>query len=116
VCPCRRIAAAILDRSSHQEHGLSSSLVVVARMLGMLVGLSALAAFGIRRFNQLAAVGPAIPGGSNAAAIEAAIRARVATALTQEYHEIFLVAAAVCGVAAVVAAISLARVRVPVAA
>ena len=110
------VAAAILDRSSHQEHGLSSSLVVVARMLGMLVGLSALAAFGIRRFNVLAAQGPTIPGGSDASVIEAAIRARVATALTQEYHEIFVIAAAVCAAAAVVAAISLARVRVPVAA
>ena len=109
------VAAAILDRSSHAAHGLSSSLVVVARMLGMLVGLSALAAFGIRRFNQLAAQGPPIPSGARAAAIEAAIRARVASALTQEYHEIFLIAAVVCGLAAVVAAISLARVRVVVA-
>ncbi|GAC1328407.1 MAG: MFS transporter [Candidatus Dormibacteria bacterium] len=103
------VAAAILDRSGGNQHGLSSSLVVVARMLGMLVGLSALAAFGIRRFNQLAASGPPIPTGARAAAIEAAIRSRVAAALTQEYHEIFLIAAAVCAVAALVAAVSLAR-------
>ena len=108
------VAAAILDRSGSQEHGLSSSLVVVARMLGMLVGLSALAAFGVRRFNVLAAQGATIPGGSDVRVIEAAIRARVATALTQEYHEVFVIAAAVCAVAAVVAAVSLARVRVTV--
>jgi MFS family permease len=106
------VAAAIIDRAGSREHGLSSSLVVLARMLGMLVGLSALAAFGIRRFNQLAAQGPTIPSGANAAAIEAAIRARVAVALTQEYHEIFVIAAGLCVLAAVVAALSLARVRV----
>ncbi|MFN2463090.1 MAG: MFS transporter [Candidatus Dormibacteria bacterium] len=105
------VAAAILDRSGNRDHGLSSSLVVVARMMGMLVGLSALAAFGIRRFNQLAAQGPSLAGATNAAAIEAAIRSRVNTALTQEYHEIFLLAAAVCALAAVVAAISLGRPR-----
>ena len=103
------LAAAILDRSGRQEHGLASSLVVLARMVGMLGALSALAAFGIRRFNQLAAVGPAIPTGAAPTAIEAAIRARVALALTTEYHEVFAIAAAVCALAAMVALLSLSK-------
>ncbi|MGI8607711.1 MAG: MFS transporter [Candidatus Dormibacteria bacterium] len=105
------LAAAILDRSGRQEHGLASSLVVLARMVGMLAALSALAAFGIRRFNQLAATGPPIPIGGDAALIEAAIKARVSLALTSEYHEIFAIAAGLCGVAAVVALLSLSRPR-----
>ena len=103
------LAAAILDRSGRQQHGLASSLVVLARMVGMLGALSALAAFGIRRFNVLAANGPAIPIGGAPALIEAAIRARVARALTEEFHEIFAIAAALCAVAAVVALVSLSR-------
>jgi MFS family permease len=105
------VAAAILDRSGSLEHGLTSSLVVLARMVGMLLGLSALAAFGIRRFNELAAHGAPIPINGGAAVIEAAIKTRVASALVQEYHEIFTLAAIVCGVAAVLAAVSLARPR-----
>jgi MFS family permease len=105
------VAAAILDRSGSREHGLTSSLVVLARMIGMLLGLSALAAFGIRRFNELAAQGAPIPINGGAAVIEAAIKARVAAALVQEYHEIFTIAALVCGAAAVLAAVSLARPR-----
>jgi MFS family permease len=103
------VAAAILDRAADTEHGLASSLVVLARMVGMLVALSALAAFGIRRFNELVAVGPAIPGGATPATIEAIIRARVATALVQEYHEVFAIAAAICVAAALVAVALLSR-------
>jgi MFS family permease len=103
------VAAAILDRSERQEHGLASSLVVLARMVGMLAALSALAAFGIRRFNQLAASGPAIPGGASAQTIEAMIKARVSAALVQEYHEVFAIAAGICVVAALVVLSLLAR-------
>ncbi|MFN2465957.1 MAG: MFS transporter [Candidatus Dormibacteria bacterium] len=105
------VAAAILDRSGRREHGLASSLVVLARTVGMLLGLSGLAAFGIRRFNQLAAHGPAVPINGGASVIEAAIKARVAAALVQEYHEVFTIAAAICLAAAAIAAVSLARPR-----
>lgn len=112
------VAAAILDRSGSHEHGLASSLVVLARMVGMLVALSALAAFGIRRFNELVAVGPAIPSGATPSAVEAAIRARVAAALVQEYHEVFAIAAVICVAAALVAValLSGARRRAPASA
>ena len=100
------VAAAILDHSREREHGLASSLVVVARTVGMLLGLSALAAFGIHRFYQLFQAGTGItasPGASDLAGQTAALQARIVAALLQEYHEIFTIAAAVCGVAALVA-------------
>jgi MFS family permease len=104
------VAGAILDRSQDREHGLASSLVVVARTVGMLLGLSALAAFGIHRFYQLFQSGPGLnlaPGSTDLAAQAAAVQARFVAALLQEYHEIFSIAAAVCCVAALVALVTL---------
>jgi MFS family permease len=105
------VAAAILDRSQGREHGLASSLVVLARSVGMLLGLSALAAFGIRRFYQLfnQAPLPALGGGGavDAARLELLLRQRFTSALLQEYHEIFTIACGICLVAALVALASL---------
>ncbi len=44
------INAAILASTDRAVHGLSSAIVVVARMVGMLVGISALTAIGLRRY------------------------------------------------------------------
>ena len=105
------VAAAILDRSQGREHGLASSLVVLARSVGMLLGLSALTAFGIRRFYQLfnQAPLPALGGGGSidSAKLALLLRERFTSALLQEYHEIFTIACAICVVAAVVAVATL---------
>lgn len=95
------VAAAILDHSREREHGLASSIVVLARTVGMLLGLSGLAAFGIHRFYELFQA----PAG---AAIDiAALQARFTAALLQEYHEIFTIAAILCVAAALVALLTL---------
>jgi hypothetical protein len=76
----------------------------------MLLGLSALAAFGIHRFYQLFRAGPDLnlgPGSTDIAGGAAALQARFTAALLQEYHEIFSIAAATCLVAAVVALLTL---------
>jgi MFS family permease len=97
------VAAAILDRAGDREHGLASSLVVLARSLGMLLGLSALTAFGIRRFYELLNQAPPPALGGDLVAQAAAIQARTAIALLEEYHEIFGITVGICLVAVVVA-------------
>ena len=44
------VNAALLASTHHDVHGLASAFVVVARMVGMLVGISALTTIGLRRY------------------------------------------------------------------
>jgi MFS family permease len=44
------VNAAVLASTSDEVHGLASAFVVVARMVGMLVGISALTTIGLRRY------------------------------------------------------------------
>jgi hypothetical protein len=52
VAPVNAALLAVTDRS---VHGVSSALLVVARMVGMLVGISALTTIGLRRFYAVSA-------------------------------------------------------------
>lgn len=92
------------------QHGIASAAVVVARMIGMLIGVAALSAWGLYKFNQylqerLAALPPAdadSPGGLIVAAT-----ARVSEASRQayvlQYGEIFRITCIVCIVGAAIA-------------
>src|SRR4029077_5625467 len=62
------------------QHGIASAAVVGARMIGMLIGIVALSAWGLYRFNQILAHLPSPTGGNNLAERLAAQGARVRVA------------------------------------
>ncbi len=104
------VNAAILGAVEPAWHGLASSLVVVARSVGMLVGLSALTAVGLQRFHAVASILPSpqqlCPNTpTQCAAYDVLSR----DAIISELHAIFLGAAIACGVAACLAAAMLRR-------
>ena len=104
------LAAAVLDVARAERHGLAASLVVLVRTFGMLLGLSALSAYGLHRFYELFNSGPTLhllPGSPGFAAQKAAFDARVTQALVAEYHGIFVIAAGLCVTAGLVALLTL---------
>src|SRR5438309_1395610 len=103
------LTAAVLALTRGQSHGLATSLVVLARTMGMLVGLSALTAFGLYRFHQILGT-PTITDPDLSDRIKH-LEQLVSAAFLQEYREIFVIAAAMCVVAAVVIALSLRPAR-----
>jgi MFS family permease len=103
------LTAAVLGLTRGQTHGLATSLVVLARTMGMLVGLSALTAFGLHRFHQI--LGTPVLTDPDLRARVKHLEQLVAAAFLQEYREIFVIAAAMCGLAALVIAFALRPAR-----
>ncbi len=88
------------------QHGIASAAVVVARMMGMLIGVAALSAWGFHRFQSLTAhlVAP-LPFGMKRAEFARRMTAytdAVKNALHTEYSDIFWATAALCVIAAAV--------------
>jgi MFS family permease len=94
------LTTSVLALTRSESHGLATSLVVLARTMGMLVGLSALTAFGVYRFHQI--LGTPVLNDADLRAKIKHLAQLVATAFLQEYREIFSIAAGLCLLAAVV--------------
>ncbi len=101
------LTAAVLALTRQQSHGLATSLVVLARTMGMLVGLAGLTAFGLYRFHQI--LGTPVLNDPDLRSRLKHLEQLVAAAFLQEYQEIFRIAAALCVAAALISLFSLAR-------
>jgi MFS family permease len=108
------LAATVLELTRAEHHGLASSLVVLSRTMGMLVGLAALTAYGLYRFRQILGT-PQLTDPDVRARVDHLERL-VAAAFLQEYREIFAVAAALSILAALVAGLTIDRSRAGAAA
>ena len=99
------VNAALLASTSDAVHGVTSALLVVARMVGMLVGISALTTIGLRRYYAVESGFPSpteVCGGDKTRC--AAYTRLIEQAGIEQLHAIFL-GAGVCAVVAGVAAV-----------
>ncbi|WP_084263378.1 MFS transporter [Actinomadura formosensis] len=101
------VSSAVLAAVPAVQHGVASAAVVVARMMGMLLGVSALSAWGFYRFHALTAdLKPPLPflmsKGEFARQMEV-YNAALQDALRAEYREIFWITAGMCVLGALLA-------------
>ncbi len=101
------LSAVVLRVVPAAQHGIASAAVVVARMMGMLIGVAALSAWGLHRFQEFTKDLPTpLPFGVTPEEFQrqiAAYRLALDAALRTEYREIFLATAAICVLGGVIA-------------
>src|SRR5499427_5947782 len=100
------LSTALLDQARGTEYGLAGSLVVLSRTVGMVLVLASLSSFGLARLQTILVqrhCDSLRTGGGNLRDQLTAYETCLRGGLLQEYREIFLIAAALCGLAAVIA-------------
>jgi MFS family permease len=101
------VSAAVLRVTPAAQHGVASAGVVVARMMGMLVGIAGVSAWGFYRFQSLTAhLDTPLPLGVDPVTYAGRLAdytAKVRAALHTEYTEMFLVTSVICLLAALLA-------------
>lgn len=103
------VNAALLEHTADAVHGVASALLIVARMVGMLIGISALTTIGLRAFYAASErIPPASEVCSGQVELCQAYRDAVRDAGIAQLHAVF-VGAAVCAAAAAVLALWLLR-------
>jgi ABC-type amino acid transport system permease subunit len=108
------VNAALLAATRPAVHGIASSLVVVARTIGMLVGLALLTAIGLRVFySRQADIGSPLTLCPDSPADCPAYEVATQAALLDELQAIFA-GAGVCAVVAAVLALALLTARIEV--
>ncbi len=98
------VNAALLASTADAVHGVTSALLVVARMVGMLVGISALTTVGLRRYYAVQVDLPA-PGDVCATGTQCAEYTRMLKEAGLAQLQTVFVGAAVCAVLAAVVAL-----------
>jgi MFS family permease len=106
------LTSAALRAVPPAQHGIASSAVVVARMIGMLVGIASLSAFGLYKFQQILQSLPKPKG--NPLDIADQITRNYQTAYTKEYGYIFTITAIVCVVGALLGLLIGSREKHPI--
>ena len=104
------VNAALLAATADHVHGVSSALLVVARMVGMLVGISALTTIGLRRYYAVQVDLPS-PTDVCSSGTQCAAYTRLLTEAGLAQLQTVFVGAAGCAVVAAVLALLLFRAR-----
>lgn len=103
------VNAVLLEHTADAVHGVASALLIVARMVGMLIGISALTTVGLRAFYAASEkIPPASEVCSGAVQLCQAYRDQVRDAGIAQLHAVF-VGAAVCAAVAAILALWLLR-------
>ena len=96
------VLSAVLDAAVAEEHGAASASAVLARTAGMVAGIALLTAYGFHRFYGELARCPRSGGGGLLPLPGAAFLACATGAARDQYHDVFLLAAVLCVIAAAV--------------